>query len=92
MRGPGNDPAARNALLAALVTAALLAATRAWVDAADAPESWWRSLWSSAIAGAALAVAVVCLALAWQRRAARALAVPLAAAAAILIASAAAAF
>jgi hypothetical protein len=91
MRGIGSDPAARSALIAALVTAGALAATRVWVEAADAPESWWRLRWSFGVAGSALLVATVCGLLAWRRRASSALALPLAAAAAILLASAAAA-
>ena len=90
MRGLGSDPAARAALLAAMLAAGALAATRVWVEAVDAPESWWRLRWSFGIAGTALLVAAVCAGLAWRRRASAAIALPLAAAAAILFASAAA--
>jgi len=86
MAGLGSDRGARFALLFALVCAAVLAASRAWVDVVEAPESWWRLRWTLGAAGFALAAAAVCMALAWHRRGDATRAVPLAAAAAVLLA------
>lgn len=85
MAGLGSDRSTRYALLLALTCAAALAALRAWVDLAEAPESWWRSHWVIGAVGAALAIAAGCLALAWQRRSDATRALPLAAAAAVLL-------